>query len=51
MIIFLFCFIKSFTQYAIVNDNDGFLNVRQEAQQNSKLTSAQELFLHLTILT
>src|SRR4051812_829808 len=36
-ILFLLCFIKSFPQFAIVHDNNGYLNVRQDAQQNSKL--------------
>jgi hypothetical protein len=36
-ILFLFCFINSFGQFAIVYDNDGILNVREDGIQNSKV--------------
>ncbi|MCO4293405.1 hypothetical protein NF867_11060 [Solitalea sp. MAHUQ-68] len=36
-ILLLTCFLKSFGQFAIVNDNDGFLNVRADGLSNSKV--------------
>jgi hypothetical protein len=35
--LFLFCFSNLFGQFAIVNDNDSLLNVREDGQQNSKV--------------
>ena len=35
-ILFLFCFYKSSAQFAIVNDVDGFVNIREGADRNSK---------------
>jgi hypothetical protein len=36
--IFLLCCSGSFAQFAIVNDKDSFVNVREDGQQNSKIT-------------
>ena len=35
--LFLFYFLNSFGQFAIVDDNDSFVNVRQDGLQNSKI--------------
>jgi hypothetical protein len=36
-LLLLFCFSNSFGQFAIVNDNDSFLNVREDGLQTSKV--------------
>ena len=36
--IFLLCCSGAFAQFAIVNDKDSFVNVREDGQQNSKIT-------------
>ncbi|GEP97619.1 SH3 domain-containing protein [Chitinophaga cymbidii] len=38
----LICFLHSFGQFAIVSDADGFLNVRADGQQNSKVIDKLE---------
>ena len=35
--LFLFYFLNSFGQFSIVDDNDSFVNVRQDGLQNSKI--------------
>src|SRR5689334_8092708 len=40
--LFLLCFSNSFGQFAIVNDKDGFLNVRDDGSANSKVIDKLE---------
>lgn len=40
--LFLATFLNSFGQFAVVSDKDGFVNVRKEARQNSKVTDKLE---------